>query len=153
MPLPTFRFKEIVCQEWEDSDLYQLLSETKYLFVLFYKKGENYFLKKALFWNMNELDIDIVGEEWTMVKDTIINGVEFYHQPNGTIKNNLLGSSESTIIHVRPHTAKSAYKLNDGYTRGDLKYADQLPDGQYMTQQSFWINKEYLINQFLSKEN
>lgn len=153
MPLPTFRFKEIVSQEWEDSDLHQLLSETKYLFVLFYKKGENYFLKKTLFWNMNELDIDIVGEEWTMVKDTIINGVEFYHQPNGTIKNNLLGSSESTIIHVRPHTAKSAYKLNDGYTRGDLKYADQLPDGQYMTQQSFWINKEYLINQFLSKEN
>lgn len=153
MPLPTFKFKEIADQEWEESNLFRLLSETKYLFVLFYKKGHHYYLKKALFWNMNELDIDIVGEEWLIVKDTILNGVEFYHQPNGTIKNNLLGSSEGTIIHVRPHTSKSAYKLNDGYVRGDLKYADQLPDGQYMTLQSFWINKQYLINQFLSIED
>lgn len=150
MPLPTFKFKEIINQEWRESDLYRLLSETKYLYVLFYKEGENYYLKQALFWNMSESDIDIVGKEWTKVRDTVMEGVKFYHQPNGTIKNNLLGSSESKIIHVRPHTSQSAYKLHDGYTRGNLKYADQLPDGQYMTQQSFWINKHYLINQFLN---
>lgn len=150
MPLPTFKFKEIVYQDWENSDLYKLLSETKYLFVLFYKKGDRYYLKKAKFWNMDEEDLDIVKEEWTFVKETIINGIEFYHQPNGIIKNNLLGSSQSKIIHVRPHTSKSAYKLKDGYVRGDLKYADELPDGQYMTQQSFWINKEYLIKKLIA---
>lgn len=151
MPLPTFKFKEIVTQHWEDSDLYNLLSETKYLFVMFYKKENNYYLKKAQFWNMSDSDLDIVEQEWIKVKNTVLNGVKFYHQPNGTIKNNLLGSSESQIIHVRPHTAKSAYKLTDGYTRGDLMYADQLPDGQFMTQQSFWINKKYLIKQLFAK--
>ena len=33
MPLPTFRFKDSISQNWNESDLYKLLSETKFLFV------------------------------------------------------------------------------------------------------------------------
>lgn len=151
MPLPTFRFKDIISQNWNESDLYKLLSETKFLFVMFYKNGENYYLKSSQFWNMNDFDLDIVKEEWLKVKNIISNGVEFYQQPNGNIKNNLLGSSKSQIIHVRPHASKSAYKLANGFTKGDLKFADELPDGQWMTKQSFWINKKYLIDSFLNQ--
>ena len=52
------------------------------------------------------------------------------------------------IIHIRPHAGKSAYKLNNGYSKGDIeKDANVLPDGQYMTTQSFWINNNYILNE------
>ena len=147
MPLPTFKFKEIINQEFEDSDLYKLLTETKYLMVFFYKKGDCYYLKGVKFWNMSYSDIDtIVRKEWEQVKQTVINGVTFEITSKG-IKNNLLSSSQSQIIHVRPHTSQSAYRLYNGFTKGKLTDCDELPNGEMMTRQSFWINKEYLVRE------
>ena len=49
---------------------------------------------------------------------------------------------------MRPHTAKSAYKLNNGFERGDInKDGDQLPNGEWMTKQSFWLNNSYIMSQ------
>lgn len=148
MPLPNFQFKEIINQEFEDSDLYHLLTETKYLMVFFYKKGESYFLKEVKFWNMPYSDIDtIVRREWYMVKQTILDGVRLEVKSN-KVTNNLLASSESEIIHVRPHAPLSAYRLHNGFVKGKLSNCDELPNGEMITKQSFWINKEYLIKKF-----
>lgn len=149
MPLPTFKFKKLINQEWEDSDLYHLLSETKFLMVFFYKKDEFYYLKEVKFWNMPYNDLEnIVQKEWKQVQDTIREGVKLTRNSKGKISNNLLSASDSYIIHVRPHAKKSAYRLHDGYEKGDITDCDELPNGEMMTRQSFWINKSYLIKQF-----
>ena len=48
------------------------------------------------------------------------------------VKNNLPSQKESNIMHVRPH----AQDRDDVY---------ELPDGQYLTKQCFWLNREYIM--------
>ena len=149
MSFPPFRFMDLIQEEWEDSELYNYFSETKFLFVIFKRHGEHYQLQKAKFWNMPTSDLDgEVQEGWLQVKNTIISGVEFDIKPNGTISNNLLGQHDNRIIHVRPHATKAAYRLNDGFEKGNVERdANPLPDGQWMTTQSFWINNSYILDQ------
>ena len=48
-------------------------------------------------------------------------------------------------MHVRPHSPESAYKLNNGFSRGNINsYADELPNGEWMTKQCFWFNKAFI---------
>lgn len=149
MSFPPFRFMDLIQEEWEDSELYNYFSETKFLFVIFKRHGEHYQLQKAKFWNMPTADLDgEVQEGWLQVKNTILSGVEFDIKPNGTISNNLLGQHDNRIIHVRPHATKAAYRLNDGFEKGNVERdANPLPDGQWMTTQSFWINNSYILQQ------
>ena len=138
MSFPPFRFMDLIEEEWEDSELYNYFSETKFLFVIFKRHGEYYQLHKAKFWNMPTADLDgEVQEGWLQVKNTIISGVEFDIKPNGTISNNLLGQQDNRIIHVRPHATKAAYRFHDGFEKGNVERdANPLPDGQWMTTQS-----------------
>lgn len=121
------------------------------LLVIFYKKSENgYIFREAKFWNMPTLDLEgDVKSIWDETVAKIKTGITFTHVGN-RIFNNLPGSKEKRVIHVRPHTSLSAYSLNDGTRIGDIsKDADELPDGQWMTKQGFWLNKEYIVNQLL----
>lgn len=149
MSFPPFRFMDLIEEEWEDSELYNYFSETKFLFVVFKKNGEYYQLHKAKFWNMPTVDLDRdVQDGWLQVKNTILAGVKFDIKPNGTISNNLLGQHDNRIIHVRPHATKSAYRLSNGFEKGNIERdANPLPDGQWMTTQSFWINNSYILEQ------
>lgn len=149
MSFPPFRFMDLVAEEWEDSELYNYFSETKFLFVVFKRDGEHYRLQKAKFWNMPASDLEgDVQTGWLQVKKTIQTGVEFEIKPNGTISNNLLGQHDNRIIHVRPHATKAAYKLDCGIVKGNVERdANPLPDGQWMTTQSFWINNSYILEQ------
>ena len=64
------------------------------------------------------------------------------------IKNNLPGQKDTKIIHIRPHSQKAAYKLNNGVQIGNVERdADELPNGEWMTRQSFWLNREYVLKQ------
>lgn len=55
---------------------------------------------------------------------------------------------DTEIIHIRPHAQKSAYQLNDGFIKGNIERdADELPNGEWMTKQSFWLNKQYVLKQ------
>ena len=68
------------------------------------------------------------------------------------IKNNLPKKSDNPIIHIRPHAKKSAYKLKSGYIVGNIERdANELPNGEYMTTQSFWINNTYILSQLKVK--
>lgn len=149
MSFPPFRFMDLAKEEWEDSDIYNYFSETRFLFVVFQKKGDYYVFTKVKFWNMPSSDIDgDVHNGWQRVKDTILTGVTFSINPDNSVSNNLPGKSDNRIIHIRPHAAKSAYKLNNGFCKGDIeKDANPLPDGQWMTTQSFWINNSYILDQ------
>ena len=62
MSFPAFKFMDIAEQEWDESDFYRELSETKFLFVVF-KEIENkkYILKGCQFWNIpyEDLNVDV----------------------------------------------------------------------------------------------
>lgn len=151
LSLDTFKFREIVDQSWDDSRLKRYFEEKRFLFVSFQKCGDVVKLKGARFWSMPNKDIEgPLKDCWERTKDIVAKGVELtvLIKENGdiTIKNNLPKISDpGSIAHVRPHTAKRGYRLEDGSEYGNPdKYGDELPDGRVMTQQSFWLNHGYV---------
>lgn len=151
--LPTICFKEIVNQEWEDSDLFTYFEETKFLFVVYKRLGDNYILKGCKLWNMPYDDLNVeVCKGWNEVKQIVKQGIVLTKGKKGNkiiINNNLPSKGTNRIIHVRPHTSKTFYRLENGEIIGDGTYTngDELPDGRWMTKQSFWLNNSYVISQ------
>ena len=85
-------------------------------------------------------------------KHIIKYGVEFKKkidsQGKVSFENNLPNKSETEIIHIRPHAQKAAYRFNNGEEYGNVdRDANMLPNGEYMTTQSFWINNDYILRQ------
>lgn len=146
-----FEFIELLNESWSDSAFRSYLDETKFFFVVFCKRGGEYRLQGSLFWNMPTSDIEGEAKRcWTETRETIIKGVKLVveRRANGRIivSNNLPGMSDNRIVHVRPHAQRSAYKL-DGFCRGDIhKDGSKLPDGRWMTKQSFWFNNGYVLS-------
>lgn len=131
MSFPSFKFEEIIQEDWEDSQLRTLLEPTKFLFVIFKEQdtGE-YFFERALFWNMPAEDLDEVRRVWERTVKIIREGVVITKVGNRTL-NNLPKRTESYVAHVRPH----ARDANDTYA---------LPDGRELTKQCFWLNNSYV---------
>ena len=152
MSFPTIKFKEFATQEFDDSDFCNYFEETKFLFVIFKKSGNHYVLKGSQFWNMPVDDLYGDAQEgWLAIRNKIRNGVTFTIK-NNTVYNDLPGSSDNRIMHIRPHTQQSAYKLNNGFTKGNIDCnADQLPNGEWMTTQCLWLNNSYILSQLKIK--
>ena len=149
--LPTITFKELVNENWDDSTLNNYLSNTKFLVVVFKNNKGIYYLKGATFYSFDEETLNtLVKEDWQSYINEINNGVKFTF--NGKrIFNSLPNASETNVIHMRPHTNKSAYKFGN-FSRGNLKTdADELPNGDLMTKQSFWINQSFFKKEIIDK--
>lgn len=151
LSLDTFRFRDLVDQDWDDSRLRAYFEETRFLFVSFAKSSEGVKLDGARFWSMSTKDIEgPLRDCWERTKDVIASGVELTvkigRNGSSTISNNLPKKADAgSIAHVRPHTSKRGYRLEDGSEYGEPdKYGDELPDGRVMTKQSFWLNSEYV---------
>lgn len=153
MSFAPFKFKELVQEEWEDSTVFNYFETTQFLFVVFEKAKDIYVLKGAQLWHMPYHDLNVVAHnEWENYKNIIKNGITFeiIQKASGevVVHNNLPGMRDTEIIHIRPHAQKSAYRLHDGFVKGNVeKDADELPNGEWMTRQSFWLNKEYVLQQ------
>ncbi len=157
-PLPTFRFKEIIKEhEWEDSTIHNYLDETKFLYVVFKKLNKDdkcYTLMGCQLWNMPYSDLNTyVYECWNKTKEVIHKGVVLTKKETAKqiiIQNNLPGISDNPVIHVRPHTTDIYYEFEDGSIFGKGKKTrdgDELPDGRWMTHQSFYLNNSYVVSQ------
>ena len=152
-PLPTFKFKELVEETWKESKLFNYLDQQKFLFVVYKKDGDKYVLKGAQLWNIPYADLNTtVREGWENIRNVIIDGVKFTPKTNKNGKviysNNLPNKESNRVIHIRPHAQKSAYKFEDGTEIGNVsRDANELPDGRYMTNQSFWLNNTYVLSQ------
>ena len=146
MSFNIFKFKELVTQNWEDSEVYDYFSQTKFLFMIFrFNKREELIFERIQFWNMPESDFSALQSVWESTAATIRDGVALKY--NGKIvTNNLPKQTENEIAHVRPHSEKSAYRFDD-IVIGDIKDANELPDGRWMTTQSFWLNNDYILKQ------
>jgi DNA mismatch repair endonuclease MutH len=138
MSFPTFKFTEIVSQSWEESDIYQLLFSSKFLFAVFqFNHEKDLILKDILFWNMPATDIEEVRKVWLIAKQAIRKGLVLTKTPRG-MSSNLPKQKDSHIAHVRPHGANAA----DTYP---------LPDGRVYTKQCFWLNNSYIFEQINKK--
>ena len=123
---------------WEDSQLYEKFEYTKYLFVVFQydetekeNKNREPYLKGIMLWNMPEVVIEHeLKELWKTTKAILEEGVQLTPVRNG-VSNNLPGASFNGICHIRP-------KARDG------KDQVELPDGQRITKQCYWLNREYI---------
>ena len=150
--LPPFLFKKLVIEKFEESSFCEYFEETKFLFVVYKSNGTNYVLQGAQLWNMPISDL--YGDAqigWQKIHDKIQSGINFIVE-NDRVINDLPSKSDNRILHIRPHAAKSAYKLNNGFETGDIhKDANELPNGEWMTTQSFWLNNNYILSQLKYK--
>lgn len=156
MSFPSVKFAELVLEEWEESETKELMVDTKYMFAIFKKDSEynknkfnsvhtekHLFLNNIVFWQLPEEDEDEVQRVWSKARKSIENGAGLKKVTWGKgtrITNTLPKSTESNVAHMRPHTTLA------GYT-ADSPYSDQLPNGEYMTKQCFWFNRDYIIEQ------
>ena len=135
MSFPTFKFKELIEEEWDDSTFGNYLRETKFLFVVYKFDANNELrLKGCQFWNIpyNDLEQE-VRIVWEKTKQLLKDGLKIEVR-NGRNHNNLPKASENRVCHVRPH-GKNA---NDTY---------ELPDGRMFPKQCFWLNNSYILSQ------
>ena len=146
--LPPFSFKQLVTEKFEESSFCEYFEETKFFFVVYKSNGTNYVLQGAQLWNMPISDL--YGDAkigWQCIYDKIQNGIHFDIKDNRVL-NDLPCKSDNRILHIRPHAGKAAYKLNNGFETGDIhKDANELPNGEWMTTQSFWLNNNYILSQ------
>ena len=131
MSFPTFKFTEIICEEWEESTLKNYLAPAKFLFVIFQENDNGELvLDRLKLWNIPVEDLAEVQRVWARTVQTIIDGIILTRR-GGRTYNNLPKQSQSAIAHVRPHGQNSL----DTYP---------LPDGRAMTKQCFWFNSSYV---------
>ena len=135
MSFPTFDFIELSNEdEWEESDLYNYLAPTKFMFVIFQQRADGeYVFERVMFWNIPNEDLEQVRLVWERTVATIREGVELIPTSKG-ISNNLPKKTENPVAHVRPHGKDASDKL-------------PLPDGRWMTKQCFWLNNTYIRQQ------
>lgn len=149
---PAFKFRELVKEKrWEESELYNMLWGTRYLFVLF--RGVERLSARLLggqFWNCPNSDIDEAKVVWEQMKKILTSDSLEVNIRNNKVYNNLPKSSQNRVSHVRPH----------GSNREDR---DLLPEGTHVhvistdgsydcplntfTKQCFWLNEEYVLAQ------
>lgn len=149
MSFPAINFLTFAKEEWEESDVYTFFSQTRFLFVIFQEIGGEYYLDDAFFWNMPMEDLEKEGrKDWLDIQKIVRDGVNF-RVSGSRVFNSLPNESKTKIFHLRPKADNAAYHLkSSGYIKGNLeKDADALPNGDWMTRQCFWLNKNYLIEQ------
>lgn len=135
MSFPTFRFKELVEEEWEDSTFGTYLRETRFLFVVYkFDENDTLFLKGCQFWNIPYDDLEIhVKSVWERTVQVLKEGLQIIKK-SGRNYNNFPNASENPVCHVRPH----AQNARDTY---------ELPDGRQYPKQCFWLNNGYILSQ------
>lgn len=148
MSLPAFKFKDLINEDWETSNVFKYFDEQKFLFVVFKEDSNgNYIFSSCKFWNMPYEDLNIIVKDgWSKIQNTLKSGVIL--KKGKFVSNNFPKKSDNPIIHIRPHAQKSAYIFKDGTSYGNInRDANELPDGQWMTTQSFWLNNSYILDQ------
>ncbi|HGA2648440.1 TPA: Sau3AI family type II restriction endonuclease [Streptococcus agalactiae] len=156
MSFPSFEFEELVSKSWHESDLFNQLEQTKFLFVVFKNIKGQYILKGAKFWAM---PVDVIESQaksvWSSTKKIIKDGVKLERVPwgnNWRIENNLPKvSDKGSIMHVRPHTSQSSYVESPYSSRLPVKarWKNKPEDfsDNYMTKQCFWLNRDFISKQ------
>lgn len=139
MSFPTFKFKELVEEDWDDSIFGNYLRETRFLFVVYkFDQFKELHLKGCQFWNIPYKDLEgDVRDVWEKTKKVLETGLKVEVR-SGRHYNNFPKSSDNPVCHVRPHGRNA----QDTY---------ELPDGRQFPKQCFWLNNSYILKQLNEK--
>lgn len=145
---PTFKYEEIVNEDWESSDFKDLL-EHKFFFVFFQFQGDKLVLRKVKFWNMSYSDLLEVEKVWTKTQQIVAKGEivkGFKTDKNGKVsrETNFPNKEFSNISHVRPHATNAL----DTYP---LPKKDKLTKQMEYTKHCFWLNNSYIRDEIFLK--
>lgn len=131
-------FDALARDEWEESDLYDTFAEQKYLFLVF-RHEEDYVPKQKRIprfegirlWNMPLSKINgELQDMWLETRRIVKEGVQLTETSQG-VENNLPGPTFNQIAHIRSKGRNGKDKV-------------RLPDGQWITKQSFWLDRNYI---------
>lgn len=145
---PTFKYEEIVTEDWENSNFKDIL-EHKFLFVFFRFEDKKLVLRKVKFWNMPYSDLLEVEKVWTKTKEIVGNGEivkEIKTDKNGkkVRLTNFPSKKFNSISHVRPH----ATNASDAYP---LPQKDKWTKQTEYTKHCFWLNNNYVRDEIYLK--
>ena len=120
---PYFNYKDIVEQEWEDSDFYKVLEEDRFLFIIFKKdkSGDRISFEGFKFWNFPVIDMPEAQKVWEATKKITKSG-NYTSSPK---------ISDNPISHVRPHGRNGEDKI-------------ETPQGTMEMKRCFWLNADYI---------
>ena len=139
MSFPTFRYDEISETDWEDSWHKDYFESTKFMFVIFKKKKNEYTLHDVKFWNM---PIRVIENEfkdvWLHTQSIIKSGNIVREIRDGIYLTNFIKKSQHPFMHVRPH----AQTRNDTYP---LPVMDKKTGLLEYTKHCFWLNNNYVL--------
>lgn len=146
---PVFKYENIVKEEWDESEIKNIL-EHKFLFVFFQYEGKKLVLKKVKFWNMPYKDILEVKKVWSKTKaiiknGNIVNSVRINKSGKKIRYTNLPDKYFSQVSHVRPH----ARDANDAIP---LPVNDKLTNVSEYTKHCFWLNSSYVRDNIYIKQ-
>ena len=132
----TFKYEEIIDEEWDDSDFKAIL-EHKFLFVFYQFKGGSLYLRKVKFWNMPYNDILEAEKVWQKAKEIVSKGEIVREIIGQNRRTNFPNKSFNAVAHVRPH----ARTKDDVYS---LPIADKVTGAKEYTKHCFWLNASYV---------
>ena len=145
---PTFKYEELVSEDWENSDFKDIL-EHKFLFVFFQFENEKLVLRKVKFWNMPYSDLVEVKKVWTKTQQVvaegkIVRGLKTAATGKISRLTNFPDKEFSSVSHVRPHAKNSS----DTYP---LPKMDELTKKHEYTKHCFWLNNSYVRDEIYLK--
>lgn len=143
MSFPTFKYTEIIKQNFEESDLYNDMCLKRFFFVVFKKYDSVYRFEKTIFYNLPYSIIDNeIKNVFEKTKAVIMNGeIVKGKNLNGNYATNFPGSSYNHICHVRPHDRIGINKSNKGYP---LPIQDKFTGLKSYTKYCFWLDKDFI---------
>ena len=133
MSFPAFSYMELIDEKWDETErgkgapsFIKIALEKKFFFVA-YQCGKDpsdlnsVWLKKVMFWNMPKHDLEEVKRVWRETVMRIMAGEA----------DRLPGSTESSIMHVRPHGRNGKDVL-------------PTPRNGPQVKKCFWLNRAYV---------
>ena len=157
--LPVSEFLSVLNEDsFDESALCNYFESTRFLLSIWKKESldgkEVCRFIGASFWGMSGTDIyGPLRKCWEIAKNKLTHGVKLVPVENANggveITNDLPKKSEpESIAHVRPHAPKAYHIINGKVYANSYdssrKNAFMLPNGDWMTKQSFWLNHDYM---------
>jgi DNA mismatch repair protein MutH len=140
---PTFKYEDLVKEEWDESDFKEIL-EHKFLFVFFQFENEELVLRKVKFWNMPYSDIQEAEKVWAKTKHIVKNGKIVKEVKDGIRYTNFPNKTFNSVSHVRPHATNAL----DTYP---LPKKDKVTNKKEYTKHCFWLNSAYVRDEIYLK--
>ena len=100
-------------------------------------------------WEMQPFELkDVEDVEQYFIPDAVFDEMEQYYGSRSEMLF-AVNKEDNPIFHIRPHATLGFSRLSDGseYGSGSISNSDELPDGQLMTKQSYWLHKNYILSQ------